>query len=194
MTDVPNMALVGAAGLDALTGALPLLTQSDLAGLTGLTFRTTPLRQDVTLAGPLSLDLTLSTTTPDSGIWVVLTDVAPDGTNHPLTVGRLSTSYPGVVAGKSRVDADGDIVQPYGDYSHKDPAKPLAARRYHVELWPVGNKFEAGHRIGVQIVGTSAASMPSLPALHTVRLGGSDGARLYVPVLPGSDLGAALAS
>ncbi|HWJ82370.1 MAG TPA: CocE/NonD family hydrolase [Nocardioides sp.] len=194
MTDTPNAALLGAGGLDALTGALPLLTQTDLAGLTGLAFRTAPLRDDVTLAGPLALDLTLSTTTPDSGIWVVLTDVAPDGTSHPLTVGRLSTSYPGVVADRSLVDAHGHLVQPYGDYGHKDPATPLVPRRYHVELWPVGNRFEAGHRIGVLVVGTSAASMPALPALHTVRLGGPSGARLYVPVLPGSDLGSALGS
>jgi hypothetical protein len=192
MTDVPNTGLIGAMGLDALTGALPLLTESDLAGLTGLSYRTAPLRQDVTLAGPLSLELPLSTTTPDSGIWAVLTDVAPDGTSHPLTVGRLSTSYPALVPGRSLVDADGNVVQPYGDYEHKDPAGLLQTRRYQLELWPVGNRFEAGHRIGIQLVGTSAASMPALPALHTVRQGGAAGARLLVPVLPGSDLGSAL--
>ena len=195
MTDVPNAGLVGAMGLDALTGSLPMLTESDLAGLngvTGLAFRTAPLREDVTLAGPLSLELPLATTTPDSGIWAVLTDVAPDGTSHPLTVGRLSTSYPALVPGRSLVDDAGQVVQPYGDYAHKDPAGLLRTRRYQVELWPVGNRFEAGHRIGVQLVGTSAASMPALPALHTLRLGGASGARLLVPVLPGSDLGSAL--
>ncbi|MFC7504354.1 CocE/NonD family hydrolase C-terminal non-catalytic domain-containing protein, partial [Nocardioides sp. GCM10030258] len=131
-------------------------------------------------------------TTPGSGIWAVLSDVAPDGTSNPLTVGRLSTSYPAVVPAKSMTDGQGRIVQPYGDYSHASPATPLQFRRYQVELWPVGNRFEKGHRIRIQIVGTSLASPLALPAIHNLRIGGADGARLRVPVLPGSDLSAAL--
>ena len=190
MTDVPNEGLVGAAGLDMITGSLPLLTQTQLADLTGLTYTTAALSAPVDLAGPVTLDLPLRTSTVDSGIWAVLSDVAPDGTSHPLTVGRLSTSYPGVVASQSLVDG-GQVVQPYGDYSAKSPARPLQFRTYHVELWPVGNRFQAGHRIRLSLVGTSLASR-SNPALHTVRVGGATGARLLVPVLPGSDLTAAL--
>lgn len=195
MTDVPNISLVEAGGASALTGALPLLTQSNLAGidgLTGQTFTTTPLAADVDLAGPVALDLALATTTPGSGIWAVLSDVAPDGSSHPLTVGRLSTRFPGVVEGRSLYD-DGRVVQPYGDFTHPAPPAPGQFRRYQVELWPVGSRFRAGHRLRVQLVGTSLASPLALPGLHTVRIGGADGARLRVPVLPGSDLGAALA-
>lgn len=188
MTDVPTASLVGAAGLDLLTAQLPLLQQDQLAGLTGLTYTTPALSAPVDLAGPLSFEVPLSTTTPDSGIWVVLSDVAPDGTSHPLTVGRLSTSYPGVNESKSLVDPTGTIVQPYGDYAHKTPARSLQWRDYKVELWPVGNRFQAGHRIRLTIVGTSAFSMPALPALHSIRVGGPTGARLLVPVLPGSEL------
>lgn len=195
MTDVPTTSLIEAAGAKALTGALPLLTRTDLAsidGLTGQTFTTEPFAADVDLAGPLALDLDLATTTPGSGIWAVLSDVAPDGTSHPLTVGRLSTSYPGVVPSKSLTDDQGRIVQPYGDYSRPAPPSPGQFRRYQVELWPVGNRFEAGHRLRIQLVGTSLFSPLALPGLHTVRLGGEDGARLRVPVLPGSDLVGAL--
>lgn len=195
MTDVPTTSLIEAAGAKALTGALPLLTRTDLAsidGLTGQTFTTSPLSADVDLAGPLALDLRLATTTPGSGIWAVLSDVAPDGTSHPLTVGRLSTSYPDVVASRSLTDDEGRIVQPYGDHTTASPASPGQFRRYQVELWPVGNRFEAGHRLRIQLVGTSLFSPLALPGLHTVRLGGADGARLRVPVMPGSDLAGAL--
>jgi putative CocE/NonD family hydrolase len=192
MTDVPTAALIGAAGLDLLTAQLPLLVQGQLAELGGLTYTTPALSAPVDLAGPLSFEVPLSTTTPDSGIWVVLSDVAPDGSSHPLTVGRLSTSYPDVLEGKSLRDAGGTIVQPYGDYSVKKAAKPLQWRDYKVELWPVGNRFQAGHRIRLTVVGTSAFSPLSLPALHSIRVGGPSGARLLVPVLPGSDLPAAL--
>jgi predicted acyl esterase len=190
MTDVPNEGLIGAAGLDMITGSLPLLTQDQLAGLTGLTYTTPTLSAPVDLAGPVTLDLPLRTSTVDSGIWAVLSDVAPDGTSHPLTVGRLSTSYPGLVPGRSLVDG-GNVVQPYGDYSTKQPARPLQFRTYHVELWPVGNRFRAGHRIRLTLVGSSLASRTN-PALHTVRVGGTSGARLLLPALPGSDLTAAL--
>lgn len=195
MTDVPNIALIDAGAAGAFSGALPLLSQTTLAsidGVTGLTYTTGALDADVDLAGPVALDVNLSTTTPGSGIWAVLSDVAPDGTSSPLTVGRLNTSYPGVVPGRSRTDGQGRIVQPYGDYSHPSPATPLQFRRYQVELWPVGNRFEEGHRIRIQVVGTSLASPLALPAIHNLRIGGADGARLRVPVLPGSDLAAAL--
>jgi predicted acyl esterase len=195
MTDVPNIALIDAGAAGAFSGALPLLSQTTLAsidGVTGLTYTTGALDADVDLAGPVALDVNLSTTTPGSGIWAVLSDVAPDGTSSPLTVGRLNTNYPGVVPGRSRTDGQGRIVQPYGDYSHASPATPLQFRRYQVELWPVGNRFEEGHRIRIQVVGTSLASPLALPAIHNLRIGGADGARLRVPVLPGSDLAAAL--
>ncbi|MEV5003530.1 CocE/NonD family hydrolase [Nocardioides sp. LML1-1-1.1] len=191
MTDVPNIALLEAGGLSALTGALPLLARSDLAaldGLTGQSFTTRPLAADADLAGPVALDLTMATTTPGSGIWAVLSDVAPDGSAHPLTVGRLSTSYPGIDPARSLTDQVGRVVSPYGDYTHPSAAGPGEFRRYQVELWPVGNRFRAGHRIRVQLVGTSLASPLALPGLHSVRIGGLDGARLRLPVLPGSDL------
>ncbi|GAA4813639.1 CocE/NonD family hydrolase [Nocardioides caeni] len=190
MTDVPNIALLDAAGLRALTGSLPLLTQTTLAsldGLTGLAYTSRALRSDVDLVGPLALELDLATTTPGSGIWVVLSDVAPDGSSHPLTVGRLSTSHPGIVEEESLI-VDGEVVQPYGDYTHAVPATPGRFRRYQVELWPVGNRFRAGHRLRLQLVGTSLASPLALPALHTLRTGSADGAVLRVPVAPGGEL------
>jgi predicted acyl esterase len=183
--------LLGASGLNALTAIVPLLTKMTLADAVGLTYSTQPLAADVASAGPLALNLTMSTTTPGTGIWAVVSDVSPDGVVHPLTVGRLNTDFPNVVAGKS-LSAGGRIVQPYGDYSKATPAKPLAFRSYKVEFWPVGNVFEKGHRIRLTIVGPSAASKPSLPAVNVLRVGGLQGAQLMFPVLPGSNLNTAL--
>ncbi|WP_436698834.1 CocE/NonD family hydrolase [Nocardioides sp. BYT-33-1] len=195
MSDVPTWSLLEAGGAKALTGALPFLGRTDAVavdGLTGLTYTTDALAADVALAGPVALDVPLATTTPGSGIWAILSDVAPDGSSHPLTVGRLSTSYPNLVPGRSLTDASGAVVQPYGDYATVDRSGAGKLRRYQVELWPVGNVFRAGHRLRIQLVGTSLFSPLALPAVHTIRVGGPDGARLRVPVLPGSDLGSAL--
>jgi predicted acyl esterase len=142
-------------------------------------------------AGPASLGLKLSVTAPETGVWAVVSDVSPDGTAHPVATGRLSTDYPGVNRKRS-VTAGGEIVQPYGRYDLREPAPLGFERFYRVELWPIGNRFRAGHRIRLEIVGASAASLPSAPGLNTVTAGGPGGSRFLFPVLPGSDLKRAL--
>ncbi|HEX7716189.1 MAG TPA: CocE/NonD family hydrolase [Marmoricola sp.] len=191
-TDPANAAIVGSMGLDALFTGLPLLTDMTVSEALGLTYTTRPLREDLVSAGPLSLELPLATTALETAVWAVLSDVSPDGVAHPLTAGRLLSSFPDVDPGKSRFDAIGQVVQPYGDFSRKSYALPGVRRLYRVELWPVGNRFRAGHRIRVQVVGASAASLLGLPALNTVQVGSGSGARLLLPVLPGSDVEAAL--
>jgi predicted acyl esterase len=195
MADVPTTALAGAAGLDQLSNALPMLTQMNLAGRAGLTFTTPPLREDVLSAGPAALDLRLASTAPETGIWAVISDVGPDGAANPMAVGRLSTAYPRIRRGRSLRDPEsGAIVQPYGRFARKDTAAPGTERRYRVEFWPVGNRFKTGHRIRLDIVGASAFSKPGAPALNTIRIGGRRGSRLYVPQLPGSDIERALSA
>lgn len=192
-SDPPNAAIVGAAGLNALTAALPMLSNMNLTESVALSYTTKPLAEDVLAAGPLSLEVRLSTTAPETAVWAVLTDVSPDGASHPLTVGRLLSSFPSIEQDKSLVDGSGNVVQPYGDFSRKTPlAGFLTPRLYRVELWPVGNRFQQGHRIRLDIVGASLASLPTLPGLNSVRVGGSSGSRLLFPVLPGSDLSRAL--
>jgi uncharacterized protein len=188
-TDPPNTAIVGPFGINALATAFPLLTETNLAGSLGLSFTSRPFRTDVLSAGPLGLDLRLSSTARETGIWAVISDVWPNGTAHPLTVGRLSNSYPRVNRRRSLRDRrTGALTQPYGDYSRRTPPASGQERRYHVELWPVGNRFKAGHRLRLDIVGTSAASAPGVPAVNTVTLGGPKGSRLMFPVLPGSSV------
>jgi predicted acyl esterase len=135
----------------------------------------------------------VSTTAPETGVWAVVSDVAPDGTAHPVASGRLSTAFPGVdEAGSLRDPETGAIVEPYGDYSRKSPATPGQERLYRIELWPVGNRFKAGHRLRLHVLGASAFSMPQAPSVDTARVGAASGSRLLIPVLPGSDLQAAL--
>lgn len=192
-TDPPNNAIIGAMGLDAVTGPLPLLTDMTLSEPLSLTYTTKPLQQDVVSAGPGSVELQLTSALPSTAVWVVLSDVGPDGRPHPLTAGRLNTRYGDIVWEKSRRDpVTQDVVQPYGKFDAPSETPMLKERLYRVELWPVGNRFRKGHRIRLDIVGASVASMPSLPALNLVRVGGAQPSRLLLPVLPGSDLRAAL--
>lgn len=179
------------APLNQLTTWIPFLTDMKLTNLTGLTFTSAPLKEPVTAIGPGTLDVRLSTTGVSTPIWAVVSDVWPDGTTHPMTVGRLSSAFPGVVEEKS-LYSDENLVQPYGDYSNPRLTLPGVARDYHVELWPIANRFKAGHRIQVSLVGQSALSLPSVPALNTVTIGTGSGSRLMLPTVPESDLAAAL--
>jgi uncharacterized protein len=184
-TDPPNMGIIGGYGINALANALPPLTEMGLAELLGLSYTTEPFDSDVLAAGPATLDLRLSSTAPETGIWAVISDVAPDGTAHPVTTGRLLSSYPDIDPEKSLRDPEtGEIVQPYGVFDHKTPAAPLHERLYRIEFWPIGNRFKQGDRLRLHILGTSAASLPGLPAINTVRVGGPDGSRLLLPILP----------
>lgn len=183
--------------LNQLADHIPALTDMNLSNLTGLTWTTAPLRQDVTAAGPATLDIRLASLLPSTNIWAVISDVSPDGTAHPMAVGRLNTAFPGIVPEKS-LYSDGQLVQPYGDFSKVDLALPGLlgligqSRKYHVEFWPIANRFEAGHRIQLSLVGQSALSLPALPSLNTVTIGGGSGSRLMFPTVPGSDLAQAL--
>jgi predicted acyl esterase len=83
-SDPPNTAIVGATGLNALANAFPPLTEMTAAEGQGLSYTTKPLTADVLSAGPASLELRLSSTAPETGIWAVISDVWPDGTPHPV--------------------------------------------------------------------------------------------------------------
>ena len=183
-SDPYNTSIVG-------LNSAPLLTNMTLAEPVGLSYTTARFTTAVRAAGPASVELVLSSTAPETDLWVVLSDVWPDGTAHPMAAGRLKTAFPGVDLARSLVDGDGKIVQPYGTYDRRDPAAIGEVQRYHVEVWPIGNRFEAGHRLRLHVLGVSGASKPGLPAINTVRLGPGQ-SRLLLPVLPGDDLATAL--
>ncbi len=71
-------------------------------------------------------------------------------------------------------------------------ATAAAAEQAVQEFWPLGNRFETGHRIRLTLTGTPFTFLPSVPALNSIVVGGPTGAQLQFPVLPGSDLCSAL--
>jgi predicted acyl esterase len=177
-TDPPNAGIVGGFGFNALSQGFAPLGDMTLAEPLGLSYTTAPLTKDLLSAGPAALSVTLASTSPETPIWVVLSDVWPDGTAHPLTAGRLLSSFARINRKRSLIRG-GRVVQPLNRLGKKEPDSN--ARRYHVELWPVGNRFRKGHSIRLHIVGASAASPVAIPGVNTVTTGGS---KLLLPVLP----------
>src|SRR3954470_23847392 len=192
-SDPPNTAILGPNGVNAMAQEFPALTEMTFAEPLGLSYTTAPFGEDVLSAGPASLELPLSSTAPETGIWAVISDVDADGHAHPMAAGRLLSSYPDIDPDRSLHDPQtGEIVQPYGRFDAKQPAAVGEQRGYRIEFWPIGNRFKQGHRLRLHVLGQSGASLPGAPAVDTIQVGGPDGARVLVPVLPGSDLRAAL--
>jgi predicted acyl esterase len=148
-----------------------------------LTYTSPPLGSAFTSVGPAALHIRFASSAPEADIYAVVADVWPDGSAHPVAAGRLRNSYPRVIRSRSELDpASGEIVRPYNDFSHKTPAAPGTARDYDVELWPIGNRFGAGHRIRLYLTGTSGYMLPAPPGVSTVELGGRrDASRLILP-------------
>lgn len=197
-TDPHTTSLLAGIGTPELSGnalarAFPGLTDMTIAERSGLSYSTVPLASDVVSAGPASLEVDLASTAPVTDIWAVISDVSPEGAANPVAVGRLRTAYPEINLARSLIDPQtGWIVQPYGRFDDASPADPGTWRRYHVEFWPIGNRFKSGHRIRLHILGASAYYLQPGPAINSARVGGQSGSRLLLPVLPGSDLTAAL--
>lgn len=182
----------GSYSFNTFLTAIPQLADMTLAEPLGLSYTTAPFTQDVLMAGPASLELQLASLAPETDIYAVICDVSKDGHANAVATGRLRTAYPDIDPGKSLHDADGNVVQPYGVYSSKNDAAIGTMRRYSVEFWPIGNRFKKGDRLRLDIVGVSAYHLPGGVAVNNVRVGGADGSRLLLPVLPGSNLRSAL--
>jgi predicted acyl esterase len=190
-SDPYNTAIIGGFGVNQLATAFPVMTEMTASEPTSLTYTSGPLQSDVLAAGPLSLDLRLSTTAPETAIWAVLSDVDGEGVAHPVASGRLLSSFPRIDRKRS-LRRDGEVVQPYNQFDRPEPAPPGHERPYRVELWPVGNDFAAGDRLRLTLLAASGASQPGVPAVDTVAVGADTGSRLLFPVLPGSNLAKAL--
>ncbi|MFT4050413.1 MAG: CocE/NonD family hydrolase [Solirubrobacterales bacterium] len=185
-SDINTISTLG--DIETLT---PFTSQMNFADAASATYTTPPLKSAVDSAGPAALDIWLSATALETDIHAVLADVWPDGRAFPVAQGRLRTSFPNVDNSRSVFDSRGEMVQPYGNYSAKSYTAPLTTREYHVEFWPIGNRFEAGHRLRLYVMGTSPLMIPPAPGINSVVSGRSMPTRLLFPVLPGSDMCAA---
>ena len=104
-----------------------------------LTYATPPLDQDLTIAGPISPVLSLSTSGTDSDFIVKLIDVYPPDAPGPLAgYEQLVRGEP--FRGKFR-----------NSFEHPEPFQPGAITQIHYAMPDVYHSFRKGHRILVQV-------------------------------------------
>lgn len=115
-----------------------------------LVYETDMLEEDITLTGPLSAELYVSTTGTDADFIVKLIDVYPDNAQAPagkdvkVPMGGYQMLVRGeVMRGKFR-----------NSYEKPEPFKPGQVTAVRFELPDVAHCFKTGHRIMVQVQST----------------------------------------
>ncbi len=112
---------------------LPLSSRRDV-----LVFETPPLGSDLTIAGPVTVDLWVSSSAPETDFTAKLVDVWLPNRDYPE--GFAMNLEDRIVR-----------VRSFGGESAPVFAKPLSVRQVTIDLVGVANRFRAGHRVRVDI-------------------------------------------
>ena len=172
----------------------PLTTED---GPDELTYRSEEFASPTAVIGPLTATLFLSSTAPDTEIFVQVIDEAPDGSRYYLTRGMLKASHRAIDEGLSDKMRDGLIYRPHRPHTNPTLIEPGAIYEYLVEVFPLGHVFRPGHRLIVKVhappmVDSYYAYVPKRVAgVNTLYHDAEHPSRLMVPMvsLKGVDLG-----
>ncbi len=117
-----------------------------------LSFKTEPLAQDLTVAGPLGVDLWVSTSGTDADFIVKLIDVLPDdAVADPAPGATPSTTLPGT---QRLVRADVFRGRYRTGFEKPEAFQPNVPTEVKYELNDVLHTFKKGHRLLVQVQST----------------------------------------
>jgi putative CocE/NonD family hydrolase len=117
-----------------------------------LSYASEPLTENMTVAGPILMNLAASMAGTDADFYVSISDLFPDGRVSFLQRGLLKASHRAVDPKRSYYAADGEtLVQPYRPHTNPQPVMPNEIIDYKVEIFPLGYIFRPNHRILIQI-------------------------------------------
>ncbi len=157
---------------------------------TAVAYATPPLKRDVTVVGPGSVDLWLRSSAADSDLQVTLSEIRPDGLETYVQSGYLRASH------RKLDDARSTKTHPVQTHLEADAA-PLPGGAFvpvRVELYSVSHVFRKGSRIRVSVEapgGDRVAWAFETPAtngqvLNEISRGGKRASRLVLSVVPTS--------
>lgn len=108
-----------------------------------LVYQTAPMTEDMVIAGPLDVELWVTTTGTDADFVVKLIDVLPDGTNPATLPNYQMMLRSEVIRGRFR--------DSFEEPKAFEPGQPTRVR---LELLDVLHRFKKGHRLMIQIQST----------------------------------------
>ena len=166
------------------------------SGPDGLEFSTSKFKEPTGLIGPATATLFMSTTAPDTELFVEVIDEAPDGSRYHVQRGLLKVSHRAILSGQSDKLSDGRIYRPHRPHTNPEVIEPGKTYRYLVEIFPFGHVFRPGHKLVVRIttpplVDSYYAYVPKrFPGVNTVMHDAENPSSLMLPFvsLKGVDL------
>ena len=123
----------------------------------GLTFKTPPLTEPLEITGPVAAKLTLSSSTTDADVFLILRVFDPQGkevtfigSNDPRTPVALGWQR----ASHRKLDPKKSLpYRPYHTHDEAQPLKPDQAVDLDVEIWPTSIVVPPGYTIGLTLRG-----------------------------------------
>ncbi|MDQ3915475.1 MAG: CocE/NonD family hydrolase [Actinomycetota bacterium] len=116
-----------------------------------LTYRSEKLTSPTAVVGPITATLYMSSTAPDTEVFVQLVDEAPDGSRYYLQRGMLRASHRAIDPLLSDRTESGVIYRPHRPHTNPTLIEPNKVYEYLVEIFPLGHVFRPGHRLVVMI-------------------------------------------
>lgn len=155
--------------------------------------------EPLTVAGPINLTLTASSTAPITDFLVDVLDVGPDGVVQYLQRGLQRSSHREINPDPSRSDytAGGELYRAWHPHTNTltKLLTPGTPERFEIEVFPVGWVFRPGHKLVLQLHAPPpsdplstylwASGLP--PAVNTVHhdpIGDLRASSILLPVLP----------
>ena len=126
----------------------PLTTEE---GPDGLSFTTDEFKEPTALIGPATATLYMSSTAPDTEMFVQIIDEAPDGSRYYVQRGMLKASHRAILRGLSDKLPNGEIYRPHRPHTNPTNVEPGTVYKYLVEIFPFGHVFRPGHKMIVKI-------------------------------------------
>jgi predicted acyl esterase len=142
------------------------------------------------IAGPITANLFVASSAPDTELFVQLIDRAPDGSMLYLNRGMLRASHRAVDASQSQYSDDGRIYRPWRPHTERSLVTPGEVIDYLIDVFPVGHVFLPGHELVVKVHAPPledndyAYVQKTLPGVNTLHFGPDTPSRLMLPVIP----------
>jgi predicted acyl esterase len=148
-----------------------------------------PFDEPTAIAGPITANLFVASSAPDTELFVQLIDRAPDGTLLYLTRGMLRASHRAIDPSQSQFTADGRIYRPWRPHTERLLVTPGAVVDYLIDVFPVGHVFLPGHELVVKVHAPPledndyAYMQKTLPGVNTLHWGPDTPSRLMLPLI-----------
>ncbi|MGP5328215.1 CocE/NonD family hydrolase [Pseudomonas helleri] len=123
----------------------------------GLDFLSAPLSSPIELTGPLAVSLSVSSSTEDADLFVVIRVYDPDGeevTFQGALDPRMPLAFGWLRASHRHIDKTlSTPYRPYHSHDRKQLLTPGIPVKVQIEIWPTSMVIPAGYRLGLTVRG-----------------------------------------